>query len=52
MSTQEISVKPAKQKKEKEPKPALAQQISVTPDGDFVIIKIPKKLIAKQLFSF
>lgn len=48
----EIPVKKEKVKKEKPEKPTQAQQISVTPDGDFVIIRMPKKLIAKQLFSF
>ena len=52
MTTSEIPVKKEKVKKDKPDKPALAQQISVTPDGDFVIIRMPKKLIAKQLFSF
>lgn len=53
MTTPETSVKsPKKEKKEKEPKPALTQQISVTPDGEFVLIRLPKRLVAKHLFSF
>ena len=46
----EIPVKKAK--KEKPEKPILQQQVSVSQEGDLVVIKIPKRLLAKQLFSF
>jgi len=47
-----VSEIPVKSKVKKPEKPTPNQQISVTPDGDYVIIRMPKKLIAKQLFSF
>lgn len=51
MSEATIKDKPEKKSKDNKEKPLPLSQISVTSDGDFLIIKMPKKLAVKQLLN-
>ncbi len=47
----EAKEKTSKEKKSKEPKLAPPSQISFTSDGDFLVIRMPRKLAIKQLLN-